>query len=114
KDFDNFELRTMLSGPHDAGNAYVTIHPGEGGTEACDWAEMLLRMYLMWAESKGYKTEIIDREDGTVAGIQTATIHVKGDYAYGYLRGEQGVHRLVRISPFDSNARRQTSFASVE
>lgn len=114
KDFDDFELRTMLSGPHDANNAYITIHPGEGGTEACDWAEMLLRMYLMWAESHGYKTEIVDREDGTVAGIQTATILIKGDYAYGYLRGEQGVHRLVRISPFDANARRQTSFASVE
>jgi len=113
-DYDQFELRTMLGGPHDPNNAYVTIHPGGGGTEACDWAEMLLRMYLMWAESKGYKADIIDREDGTVAGIQTATIHIKGDYAYGYLRGEQGVHRLVRISPFDANARRQTSFASVE
>lgn len=114
QDFDDFELRTMLGGPHDPNNAYITIHPGEGGTEACDWAEMLMRMYLMWAESKKYKTEIIDREEGTVAGVQTVTIHIKGDYAYGYLRGEQGVHRLVRISPYDSNARRQTSFASVE
>ncbi|MBX6312534.1 MAG: peptide chain release factor 2 [Isosphaeraceae bacterium] len=114
KEFEEFELRSMLSGPNDHCNAFVTIHPGEGGTEACDWAEMLLRMYLMWAESKGFKADIIDREDGTVAGIQTATIHIKGEYAYGYLRGEQGVHRLVRISPFDAAARRQTSFASVE
>jgi peptide chain release factor 2 len=113
-ELDEFELRAMLNGPNDHCNAYVTVHPGEGGTEACDWAEMLLRMYLMWAESKGFKADIIDREDGTVAGIQTATIHIKGDYAYGYLRGEQGVHRLVRISPFDANGRRQTSFASVE
>ena len=104
----------MLSGPNDHCNAFVTIHAGAGGTEACDWAEMLLRMYLMWAESKGFKTEITDREDGGAAGIQEATIHIKGEYAYGYLRGETGVHRLVRISPFDSNARRQTSFASVD
>jgi peptide chain release factor 2 len=113
-DLEAFELRSMLGGPNDHCNAYVTVHPGEGGTEACDWAEMLVRMYLMWAESKGYAAAIIDREDGTVAGIQTATVHIKGEYAYGYLRGEQGVHRLVRISPFDSNGRRQTSFASVE
>jgi peptide chain release factor 2 len=114
EDFEAFELRSMLSGTNDHCNAYVTIHPGEGGTEACDWAEMLVRMYLMWAESKGYKAAIVDREDGLVAGIQTATIHIVGDYAYGYLRGEAGVHRLVRISPFDAAARRQTSFASVE
>jgi peptide chain release factor 2 len=113
-DFAQFELQSLLGGPNDHCNAYVTIHPGEGGTEACDWAEMLLRMYLMWSEAKGFKAQIIDREDGTVAGIQTATIHIQGDYSYGYLRGEQGVHRLVRISPFDSNGRRQTSFASVE
>ncbi len=92
----------------------MTIHAGAGGTEACDWSEMLLRMYLMWAEAKGFKTEITDREDGGAAGIQEATVHIKGEYAYGYLRGETGVHRLVRISPFDSNARRHTSFASVD
>src|SRR4051812_5613954 len=113
-DFDAFELRSMLSGPHDHTNAYVTVHAGAGGTEACDWAEMLLRMYLMWAESKGYKTHIVDREEGGAAGIQTATVEIAGEYAYGYLRGEAGVHRLVRISPYDAAGRRQTSFASVD
>ncbi len=114
KDFESFELRSMLSGPNDHCNAYITIHAGAGGTEACDWAEMLLRMYLMWAESKGYGTQITDREDGGAAGIQEATIHIKGENVYGYLKGETGVHRLVRISPYDANARRQTSFASVD
>jgi peptide chain release factor 2 len=113
-DFSAFEFRSMLGGPNDHCNAFVTIHAGAGGTEACDWAEMLLRMYLMWAESKGFKAEISDREDGGAAGIQEATVHIKGDYAYGYLRGETGVHRLVRISPFDAAARRHTSFASVD
>jgi peptide chain release factor 2 len=113
-DFEDFELRSMLGGPNDHCNAHVTVHAGAGGTEACDWAEMLLRMYLMWAESKGFATQITDREDGNSAGVQEATIHIKGEYAYGYLRGETGVHRLVRISPFDANARRQTSFASVD
>ena len=113
-DFNAFEFRSMLSGPNDHCNAFLTIHAGAGGTEACDWAEMLLRMYLMWAESKGFKTEITDREDGGAAGIQEASVHIKGEYAYGYLRGETGVHRLVRISPFDSAARRHTSFASVD
>ncbi len=113
-DFGAFEFRSMLSGPNDHCNAFVTIHAGAGGTEACDWAEMLLRMYLMWAESKGFAAEITDREDGGAAGIQEASIHIKGEYAYGYLRGETGVHRLVRISPFDANARRHTSFASVD
>ncbi len=113
-DFSSFEFRSMLGGPNDHCNAFVTIHAGAGGTEACDWAEMLLRMYLMWAESKGFKTEITDREDGGAAGIQEATVHIKGEYAYGYLRGETGVHRLVRISPFDSASRRHTSFASVD
>ncbi len=103
-DFSAFEFRSMLGGPNDHCNAFVTIHAGAGGTEACDWAEMLLRMYLMWAESKGFKAEISDREDGGAAGIQEATVHIKGDYAYGYLRGETGVHRLVRISPFDAAA----------
>jgi peptide chain release factor 2 len=113
-DFSEFELRSMLGGPNDHCNAFVTIHPGAGGTEACDWAEMLMRMYMMWAEAKGYKVAITDREDGGAAGIQSATIHIQGEYAYGYLRGESGVHRLVRISPYDANARRQTSFASVD
>jgi peptide chain release factor 2 len=113
-DFSGFEFRSMLGGPNDHCNAFVTIHAGAGGTEACDWAEMLLRMYLMWAESKGFKAEISDREEGGAAGIQEATVHIKGDYAYGYLRGETGVHRLVRISPFDAAARRHTSFASVD
>jgi peptide chain release factor 2 len=113
-DFETFELRSMLSGPNDHCNAFVTIHAGAGGTEACDWAEMLLRMYMMWAESKGLSVQITDREDGGAAGIAEATIHIKGDYAYGNLRGETGVHRLVRISPFDAAARRHTSFASVD
>src|SRR5262245_39276199 len=113
-DFEAFELRSMLGGPNDHCNVFLTIHAGAGGTEACDWAEMLLRMYLMWAESKRFSAEITDREDGGAAGIQEATVHIKGEYAYGYLRGETGVHRLVRISPFDSNARRHTSFASVD
>lgn len=113
-DFEQFELRSMLGGPNDHCNAYVTVHAGAGGTEACDWAEMLLRMYLMWAESKGYAAQVTDREEGGAAGIQVATIHIKGEYAYGYLKGESGVHRLVRISPYDSAGRRQTSFASVD
>jgi len=112
--FTAFEFRSMLSGPNDHCNAYVRIHAGAGGTEACDWAEMLMRMYLMWAESKGFKAEITDREEGGAAGIQEATLHMKGDYVYGYLRGESGVHRLVRISPYDAAARRHTSFASVD
>jgi len=114
QDFESFELRSMLSGPNDHCNVFITIHAGAGGTEACDWAEMLLRMYLMWAEAKRYSTQITDREDGGAAGIQEATIHIKGENVYGYLKGETGVHRLVRISPYDANARRQTSFASVD
>ncbi|GAC1472802.1 MAG: peptide chain release factor 2 [Isosphaeraceae bacterium] len=113
-DFDQFELRSMLGSPNDHCNVFLTIHAGAGGTEACDWAEMLLRMYLMWAESKKFSTQITDREDGGAAGIQVATIHIKGENAYGYLKGETGVHRLVRISPYDSAGRRQTSFASVD
>ena len=113
-DFAAFELRSMLGGPNDHCNAFVTIHAGAGGTEACDWAEMLLRMYMMWAESKKFAVQITDREEGGAAGIAEATIHIKGEYAYGNLRGETGVHRLVRISPFDSAARRHTSFASVD
>jgi len=107
------ELRRKLGGEHDAGNAIVTLHPGAGGTEAQDWAEMLLRMYLRWAERHGFKTELVDQQPGEGAGIKSATITVEGPYAYGYLKAEAGIHRLVRISPFDSNARRHTSFASI-
>jgi peptide chain release factor 2 len=108
------ELRRMLSGPVDHANAIVDIHPGTGGTDAKDWAEMLLRQYLRWCERKGYKTEIVDYQAGDEAGIDGASFTVQGPNAYGYLRAEVGVHRLVRISPFDANARRQTSFAAVE
>lgn len=103
----------LLSGENDHRNAIVTIHPGAGGTESQDWAEMLLRMYLRWTEREGFKAVITDRLDGDGAGIKSATFEVNGEYAYGMLQSEVGVHRLVRISPFDSNARRHTSFASV-
>ncbi len=109
----DLEFRKMLSGDDDERNALLTIHAGAGGTEAQDWAEMLLRMYLRWAERKGYKVNLADRLDGDGAGIKSATVEVEGKFAYGYLKAENGVHRLVRISPFDSNARRHTSFASV-
>ncbi|MCB0282485.1 MAG: peptide chain release factor 2, partial [Calditrichaeota bacterium] len=107
------ELRRMLSGEHDSKNAILTIHPGAGGTESQDWAEMLMRMYLRYAERSDFKTEIMDFQSGDEAGIKSVTIEITGQYAYGYLRAEAGVHRLVRISPFDSNKRRHTSFASV-
>jgi len=107
------EFTRMFSGEMDASNAYVDIQAGAGGTEAQDWAEMLLRMYLRWAEAHGFDTEIIEASAGDVAGIKSATVHVQGDYAYGWLRTETGVHRLVRKSPFDSGNRRHTSFASV-
>lgn len=107
------ELTTLLSGDHDAASAIVTIHPGAGGTESQDWAEMLLRMYLRWAEEHDYRTEITDYQAGDEAGVKSVTFLVEGEYAYGYLSAEIGVHRLVRISPFDANARRHTSFASV-
>jgi peptide chain release factor 2 len=107
------ELQQMLGGEHDAGNAIVTVHPGAGGTEAQDWAEMLLRMYLRWAERRGFKTETVDLQPGEGGGIKNATFTVDGPFAYGYLQAEGGIHRLVRISPFDANARRHTSFASV-
>jgi peptide chain release factor 2 len=110
---DQLELQRKLGGEHDAGNAIVTLHPGAGGTEAQDWAEMLLRMYLRWTERHGFKAQLIDIQPGEGAGIKNATINVEGPYAFGYLRAEAGIHRLVRISPFDSNARRHTSFASV-
>lgn len=108
------ELQRMLNGPVDHANAIVSIHPGSGGTEAKDWGEMLFRMYLRWAERRGFKTEIIDYEPGDEAGIAGASVLVSGPNAYGFLRAEMGVHRLVRISPFDSNARRHTSFTAVE
>ncbi len=107
------ELARLLSGPHDKSNAIVTIHAGAGGTEAQDWADMLLRMYLRWCERRNYKVEMLDHMPGEEAGIKSATFMVTGPYAYGYLRGEAGVHRLVRISPFDASGRRHTSFASI-
>ncbi len=108
------ELNRMLSGPVDHANAIISIHPGTGGTDAKDWAAMLQRMYLRWCEKHGYKTEIIDFQEGDEAGIDGVSFTVAGDHAFGYLRSEIGVHRLVRISPFDGNARRQTAFAAVE
>jgi peptide chain release factor 2 len=113
RDIDSAELELMLSGENDRLNAILTVHPGAGGTESQDWAEMLLRMYLRWCERRGYKTEIIDYLPGEEAGVKSVTFEVTGKNAYGYLKAEAGVHRLVRISPFDSNKRRHTSFASV-
>jgi peptide chain release factor 2 len=110
---EDAELQRLLGGEHDAANAIVSINAGAGGTDAYDWAEMLLRMYLRWAERRGYACSVVDHQEGDEAGIRSATITVSGDYAYGYLKAEEGVHRLVRISPFDANARRQTAFASV-
>jgi peptide chain release factor 2 len=110
---EDLELRNMLQGPDDHRDALLTIHPGAGGTESQDWAEMLLRMYGRWAERRGFDVELLDQQEGEEAGIKSATLEIRGQYAYGYLRAERGVHRLVRISPFDSQARRHTSFASV-
>ena len=110
---DKLEFRRMFSGEADALNAFVDIQSGSGGTEAQDWAEMLLRMYSRWAEAQGFKSELVERSPGDVAGIKSATIKVSGEYAYGYMRTETGIHRLVRKSPFDSGNRRHTSFASV-
>jgi peptide chain release factor 2 len=107
------ELQVMLGGEYDRLGAIVSIHPGAGGLEAQDWAEMLLRLYLRWAERRGYKTDLADLQPGDGGGIKSATFTVEGDYAYGYIKAEAGIHRLVRISPFDANARRHTSFASV-
>jgi len=112
-EIERLELKHLLSGPHDRSNAIVEIHPGAGGTESQDWAQMLLRMYLKWAEKNGYQVEVIDMQYGEEAGIKSATFTVSGNYAYGMLRGEAGVHRLVRISPFDANSRRHTSFVAV-
>jgi peptide chain release factor 2 len=110
----DLELSTLLSEQHDASNAIMEINSGAGGTESCDWVEMLLRMYLRWAERKGYAAEVVDSVEGEVAGLKSVTIIIRGLNAYGYLKSERGVHRLVRISPFDSNKRRHTSFASVD
>jgi len=113
KKVEKMEFARMLSGEHDASNAIFSINAGAGGTEAQDWAEMLLRMYLRYCERKGFRTEITDYQPGEEAGVKGATFNVEGSYAYGYLRAEMGIHRLVRISPFDANARRHTSFCSV-
>ena len=111
---EEFELRQFLSGENDRANAFITIHSGAGGTESCDWADMLLRMYQRWIERSGFKSQTVDIQTGEEVGIKSATLIVTGEYAYGYLNTERGVHRLVRISPFDSNKRRHTSFASVD
>jgi peptide chain release factor 2 len=111
---DALELASLLSGPHDGSDALVSIHARDGGTDANDWAEMLLRMYSAWAGKHGYSVELLDRQDDDVAGIQSATVAVRGPWAYGYLKGEMGIHRLVRISPFNSEGKRQTSFAAVD
>lgn len=113
KALHDFQLKTILSAEHDTKNAILSIHPGAGGTESQDWAQMLVRMYLRWCERWGFKAEVVDLLPGEEAGVKSATITVTGDYAYGYLKGEAGVHRLVRISPFDAARRRHTSFASV-
>ena len=111
---EEFELRQFLSGENDRSNAFLTIHSGAGGTESCDWADMLLRMYQRWIERSGFKSQMVDVQTGEEVGIKSVTLLVTGDYAYGYLHTERGVHRLVRISPFDANKRRHTSFASVD
>jgi len=114
KKTEELEFRKMLSGEYDRSNCFLSINAGAGGTEACDWAQMLLRMYQRWATSRGWKVSVVDVLDGEVAGIRNATIHIVGEYAYGFAQAERGVHRLVRISPFDSNARRHTSFAAID
>lgn len=114
KDFENFEIQVLLSHEYDQNNAILELHPGAGGTESCDWASMLYRMYTRYAEKKGFKVTVLDYQPGEEAGIKSVTFLVEGDKAYGYLKGEKGVHRLVRISPFDSGARRHTSFASLD
>lgn len=113
EDLEELEFKNMLSAEEDGLNAVLQITAGAGGTESCDWASMLMRMYLMWGEKNGFKVKELDRQDGDVAGIKSVTLELDGEFAFGYLKGENGVHRLVRISPFDSNAKRHTSFASV-
>ena len=112
--FSKFEIETLLTGPYDHNNVILEFHPGAGGTEAQDWADMLFNMYLRYAESKGLKSEVLDYQEGNEAGLKSASLLISGENAFGYLKGESGVHRLVRISPFDSNKSRHTSFASVE
>lgn len=114
KELDKNDVRKMLSGEYDSADAFLIVNAGAGGTDAQDWASMLLRMYIRWAESRGWKAELIDKSDGEEAGIKSATIKITGKYAYGYAKAEKGVHRLVRISPFNANGKRQTSFASCE
>ena len=114
RDLEKLEIETLLSGKYDCNNAIITIHPGAGGTESQDWAEMLYRMYLRWANKNNYEVKELDYLEGEEAGLKSVTFEVSGENAYGYLKGEKGVHRLVRISPFDSGGRRHTSFASVE
>ena len=111
---EKLEFQVMLGGPHDAANAFLAISAGAGGMDACDWAQMLLRMYTRWAEKKGFEVEVVEVMAEDEGGIRSAQLHIKGEFAFGYLKAENGVHRLVRISPFDSQARRQTSFASVD
>ena len=111
---EGFEFRVKMDGEYDRSNAIISIHPGAGGTESCDWAEMLLRLYLRWAENHDYEAKILDRLDGDEAGIKSVTLTLEGEYAYGYMKSERGVHRLVRVSPFDTQKRRHTSFASVD
>ncbi len=113
KKYDELEVASLLNGEYDDKECYLEIHPGAGGTEACDWASMLYRMYTMFCEKNGYTYKIIDEQKGEEAGLKSVTLKISGYYPYGYFKGENGVHRLVRISPFDSNARRHTSFASV-
>jgi peptide chain release factor 2 len=113
RDLDSLELKSLLNEPDDVRNAILTIHPGAGGTESQDWAEMLLRMYTRWGERKGYEVRMLEYQEGDVAGIKSATLEISGNHAYGFLKSESGVHRLVRISPFDSSGRRHTSFSSV-
>ncbi len=114
KDLESFELITLLDSPSDSKNAYMTVQAGAGGTEACDWAGMLYRMYNRWSEQKDFKVTVTDYQDGEEAGISSASLKIEGPYAYGYLKAERGVHRLVRISPFDSAGKRHTSFASID
>ncbi len=114
KEFEDFEIVVLLSHPYDKNNVILELHPGAGGTESQDWAQMLYRMYLRWSESKGYKTTLLDYQEGDEAGLKSCTLLIEGYMVYGYLKAEKGVHRLVRISPFDSSGRRHTSFASVD
>ncbi len=114
KKFEELRIKTLLNGEYDGNNAIISIHAGSGGTDAQDWAEMLLRMYTRWSESKGYKVKILDYQDATEGGIKSTTLLIEGENAYGYLKNEKGVHRVVRISPFDSSGRRHTSFASLD